>query len=73
MFPTYKLSRQNTQSENMSDIAFEKATGRGRTVNRASGNAEGIVRRVLKKMCYEKFRRVHKATSVPESLFDVFL
>ena len=57
----------------MSDIAFEKATGRGRTVNRASGNAEGIVRRVLKKMCYEKFRRVHKETSVPESLFDVFL
>ena len=57
----------------MSDIAFEKATGRGRTVNRASGNAEAIVRGVLKKMCYEKFRRVHKETSVPEFLFDVFL
>ena len=57
----------------MSDIAFEKATGRGRTVNRASGNAEAIARRVLKKMCYEKFRRVYKKTSVPESLFGVFL
>ena len=46
-FPTYKLSRKNTQPENMCDIIFEKAKGHGRKVNRASVYAEAAVRRVL--------------------------
>ena len=36
----YKLSRENTQPENMCDIVFEK-------VNRTSFYAEAAVRRVL--------------------------
>ena len=38
---------KNTQPENMCDIVFEKAKGRGRTVNRASVYVEAAVRRVL--------------------------
>ena len=57
----------------MYDIVFEKAKGPGRTVNRASVYAEAPVRRVLQKKIYEKFRKILKKTSVPESLFGVFL
>ena len=57
----------------MCDIIFEKAKGHGRKVNRASVYAEAAVRRVLLKRCYEKFHRIHKKTSVTESLFGVFL
>ena len=53
----------------MCDINFEKAKGRGGTVNITSVYAEAAVRRVLLKKCYEKFRKIHKKTSVPESLF----
>ena len=53
----------------MCDIVFEKAKGRGRTVNRASVYAEAAVRRVLYERCYEKLRRIYKKTSVPESLW----
>ena len=53
----------------MGDIFFEKTKGRGGTVNRTSVYAEVAVQRVLQRKCYEKFRRVHKKTSVPESLF----
>ena len=73
LFPTYKLSRKNTQPENMCDIVFEKVKARGRKVNRASVYAEAAVRRVLLKSCYEKFRRILKKTSVMESLLGVFL
>ena len=54
----------------MYDIAFEKAKGRGGTVNR-SAEAEAVVWREgsLKKRCFEKFGKIHKKTSVPESLF----
>ena len=47
LFPAYKLSRKNTQPENMCDIAFEKAKGCGRAENRKSVSAEAAVRRVL--------------------------
>ena len=53
----------------MCNIVFEKTEGRGGTVNRTSVYAEAAVQRVLLKKCYEKFRRIHKKTSVPESLF----
>ena len=43
VFPTYKLSRKNTQPENMYDIIFEKTKDRGRKVNRASVYAEVAV------------------------------
>ena len=46
-FPTDKLSQKNTQLEKMCDVVFEKATGCGRKVNRASVYAEAAVRRVL--------------------------
>ena len=49
------------------------AKGRGRTVNRASVHAEAAFKRVPLKRCYKKFRRIHKKTSVPESLFGVLL
>ena len=71
--PAYKLSRKNSQPENMFDILFEKAKGRGRTVIRASVYAEAAVRRVLETRSYEKFRRIHEKTSVTECLFGVFL
>ena len=35
-----KLSQENTQPENMRDIAFEKTKSRGGTVNRTSVFAE---------------------------------
>ena len=47
LFPAYKLSRKNTQPENMCDIVFEKAKGRGGTVNRMSIYGKAAVRRVL--------------------------
>ena len=47
LFPVYKVSRKNTQPENMSGIVFEKVIGRGRAVNRTSVYAEAAVRRVL--------------------------
>ena len=46
MFPVYKLSGENTQPENIRDIAFEKAKGRGGTVNRTNDYAEAAVRKV---------------------------
>ena len=46
-FPVYKLNRKNTQPENMCDIVFEEAKGRGGTVNRTSFYAEAAVRRAL--------------------------
>ena len=49
----------------MCDIVFEKAKGHGGTVNRTSVYVEAEVRRVF----YEKFRRIHKKTSVSEYLF----
>ena len=53
----------------MCDIVFEKLQGRAGKVNRTSVSAEAAVQRVLKKRFYEKFPRIHKETSVPESLF----
>ena len=47
LFQVYKLSRENTQLENMCDIAFEKTEGCGGTVNRTSVYAEVAVQRVL--------------------------
>ena len=47
MFPVVKLSQENTPPENMCDIIFEKAKGRGGTVNRTKVYAETAVRRVL--------------------------
>ena len=43
LLQVYKLSRENTQPENMCDIVFEKTKGRGRTVNRTSAYAEAAV------------------------------
>ena len=60
--PVFKLSRENTQLENVFDIAFKKAKDCGGTVNRTSVYAEAAVRRVL---CYEKY--------VPEFLFLIKL
>ena len=71
--PNYKLSGKNTQPEKMCNIVFEKAKDRGRKVNRPSVYAEAAARRLLSKRCYEKFRRIHKNTSVTEYLFGVFL
>ena len=47
LFPTYKLSRENTQPENMCDIVFGKAQDRAGKVNRMSGFDEAAVWRVL--------------------------
>ena len=45
LLQVYKLSRENTQPENMYDIVFEKTKGRGGTVNRTSVYAKAAVRR----------------------------
>ena len=46
--PVYKLNRENTQPEDMCDIAFEKTKACGRTLNnRTSDYAEAAVWRVL--------------------------
>ena len=47
LFPVYKLSRENTQSENMWDIVFERAKGRDVKINRKSVYGEAAVRKVL--------------------------
>ena len=47
LFPTYNISRKNTQPENMCDIVFEKAKGRVRTVKKVSVYAEAAIRSVL--------------------------
>ena len=51
----------------MCNIVFEKAKGRGGTVNRTNVFAEAAVRMVLSKR-YDKFK-TYKKTSVLESLF----
>ena len=43
LFQVYKLSRENTQPENMRDVVFEKTKGRSGTVNRTSVYAEAAV------------------------------
>ena len=53
----------------MCDIFFEKAKGRGGTVNKTSVYAEEAIQRVLLKKSYEKFCRIHKKTSVPGCCF----
>ena len=68
-FPVYKLSRENTLAENMCDIVFEKVQDRAGKVNRTSAYADAAVGRVLSKGLYEKFPRIYKKSSVPESLF----
>ena len=42
-----KLSRENTQPENVCDIVFEKAKGRDGKINRTSVYAEAAVRRAF--------------------------
>ena len=56
----------------MYDIVFEKAKGRGGTVNGTSVYVEAATRRVLYKRCFEKFRKIREKTSVPESLLRCF-
>ena len=56
----------------MCDIVFEKTKDRGRKVNRASVNAEAVSEKFLKKGLM-RINRIHKKTSVAESLFGVFL
>ena len=45
--PVYKLSRENIQPENMSDIVFENAKDRDGKVSKTSVYAEAAVQRVL--------------------------
>ena len=73
LFPAYKLSRKDTEPENICDIVFEKVKCCGGTVNRTSFYGEAAFRKVLQKKCYEKFHGIHKKISVPESLFLCFL
>ena len=47
LFSVYKLSRENTQPENMYDTVYEKTKGHDGTVNRASVYVEAVVKRVL--------------------------
>ena len=54
-FPVFKLSRENTQLENMCGIIFEKV--------------KGVYAEAAAQRYYDKFCRIHKKTSVPESLF----
>ena len=51
LFPAYKLTGKNTQTENICDIVYEKAKGRGGTVKRTSVYGEAKVS--LKKMFRE--------------------
>ena len=53
----------------MCDIVFEKVQDRAGKVNRTSAYADAAVGRVLSKRLYEKFPRIYKKSSVPESLF----
>ena len=69
MFPVYKLSRENTQLENMCDITFEKVQGCAKKVNRMSVYAEAAVQRVHWTIFYEKISQNSRKTSMPESLF----
>ena len=69
LFPVYKLSRENTQPENICHSVFEKVQGRAGKVNKTSVYAEAAVRRVFSKRFYDKFPRIRKKTFVPESLF----
>ena len=60
LFPFSKLSRENTQPENMCDIVFEKAEGRRGKVNRTSVYVEVVVRRILKKGDMRNFEEFTK-------------
>ena len=74
LFPNCKLSRNNTQPKKYVWHRFWKGERSAfKKVNKASVYAEAAVRRACLKRCYEKFRRIHKKTSVTESLFGVFL
>ena len=47
LLPVYKLSRENTQPENMCNNVFEKTKRRAEKVNRTSVYKEAAVRKVL--------------------------
>ena len=44
MFSNYKVTRGSTHPVNMRDIVFERAKGRGVTVNRMAQYVETVVR-----------------------------
>ena len=52
LFQIYKLSRENSQPENMCIIVFEKTKGRGGIVNRVSFHAEAAVQRLFNPIQY---------------------
>ena len=70
MFQVYKLTRENTQPENMCDIFFEKAKGRGVTVNKTSVYAEAAIQRVLLKKVMKNFAEFTRKHLCQDVAFD---
>ena len=57
------------KSINICDIIFKKTKDRREAVDRMGVYAETVVQTALQKKYYKQFRRIHKKTSLPESLF----
>ena len=43
LLAVYRLSRENAQPENMCDVVFDRAKGRGGTLNRNDGYAQAAI------------------------------
>ena len=70
LFLVYKLSRENTQPENICDIVFEKAQGRAGKVDKTSVYAEAALRRFFKNRFMRNFAEfAKKKKKVLEPLF----
>ena len=69
MLPVYRLSRENTQPENMCDIVFEKIQSCGGKVNRTSVMQKKPSQGFFNKGFMRNFAEFTKKPSVPETLF----
>ena len=73
MFLVYKLSRENTQPENICDIVFEKAQGRAGKKDKTSVYAEAALRRIFKNRFMRNFAEFAKKKKKKKSAGTSFL
>ena len=73
LFSNYKVTRGSTQPVNMRDIVFERAKGRGVTVNRMAQYVETVVRwGSISKMFWKISQNLHeKVCDTPTQIFLV--
>ena len=72
LFLVYKLSRENTQPENICDIVFEKAQGRAGKKDKTSVYAEAALRRFFKNRFMRNFAEFAKKKKKKKKCRNLF-